>query len=300
MFLVSEKLSNVAFEGVNPQNQQAVYFYGIGRKAVTDKRQVAVFNLPRTGLQLDAPSGFGFELADSKLRMGYSLPGGFIGDVAPSTHIFTLRDPGANPKILPVKLTLTVSYEEIRPVIHGSVLTVDVEHRQPGDVKGVIEFIPGANPGGLFVQSYLGHSGFSRSVESFGLTVQGNPAVQAGFKLDIDGTSSDLSAFEKVSAVITYSNNVPSVPEIKLTAEALYLPSELDVFFGINFRTWRSAFINNFPASVNRLTPRGVGTGQRDVAAVSIECWEQRSGCGKCPPVNDRHHQRRLCADSGE
>ena len=82
--LVSEKLSNVAFEGVNPQNQQAVYFYGIGRKAVTDKRQVAVFNLPRTGLQLDAPSGFGFELADSKLRMGYSLPGGFIGDVAPA------------------------------------------------------------------------------------------------------------------------------------------------------------------------------------------------------------------------
>ena len=256
--LVSEKLSNVAFEGVNPQNQQAVYFYGIGRKAVTDKRQVAVFNLPRTGLQLDAPSGFGFELADSKLRMGYSLPGGFIGDVAPSTHIFTLRDPGATPKIIPVKLTLTVSYEEIRPVTHGSVLTVDVEHRQPGDVKGVIEFIPGANPGGLFGQSYLGHSGFSRSVESFGLTVQGNPAVQAGFKLDIDGTSSDLSAFEKVSAVITYSNNVPSVPEIKLTAEALYLPSELDVFFGINFRTWRSAFINNFPASVNRLTPRGV------------------------------------------
>ena len=143
-------------------------------------------------------------------------------------------------------------------MIHGSVLTVDVEHRQPGDVKGVIEFIPGANTGGLFGQSYLGHSGFSRSVESFGLTVQGNPAVQAGFKLDIDGTSSDLSAFEKVSAVITYSNNVPSVPEIKLTAEALYLPSELDVFFGINFRTWRSAFINNFPASVNRLTPRGV------------------------------------------
>ena len=169
-----------------------------------------------------------------------------------------MRDPGATPKIIPVKLTLTVSYEEIRPVIHGSVLTVDVEHRQPGDVKGVIEFIPGANPGGLFVQSYLGHSGFSRSVESFGLTVQGNPAVQAGFKLDIDGTSSDLSAFEKVSAVITYSNNVPSVPEVKLTAEALYLPSELDVFFGINFRTWRSAFINNFPASVNRLTPRGV------------------------------------------
>ena len=227
--LLVERLSGVAFGKVDSaDNNKAAYFYDSQNPGAADMRPVAELKLtpPIDGLELEAKSGEGFvwDSASGELRRGAVLTESPSGTPpADTAHTFTLKDPGANPKILPVELKLTVRYERLVPVSFGTAATVrSLTHNEPGDVAGVFSFTP---QGGLIGKTFAPFGELTRSEESFGLTVQGTPDADAEVVLNVDGTYANLAAGRRASVVFTYSSGIPGVADGKITANVLYTPT---------------------------------------------------------------------------
>ena len=227
--LLVERLSNVAFGKVDSaDNNKAAYFYDSQNPGAADMRPVAELKLtpPIDGLELEAKSGEGFvwDSASGELRRGAVLTESPSGTPpADTAHTLTLKDPGANPKILPVELKLTVRYERLVPVSFGTAATVrSLAHDEPGDVAGVFSFTP---QGGLIGKTFAPFGELTRSEESFGLTVQGTPDADAEVVLNVDGTYANLAAGRRASVVFTYSSGIPGVADGKITANVLYTPT---------------------------------------------------------------------------
>ena len=227
--LLVERLSGVAFGKVDSaDNNKAAYFYDSQNPGATDMRPVAELKLtpPIDGLELEAKSGEGFvwDSASGELRRGAVLTESPSGTPpADTAHTLTLKDPGANPKILPVELKLTVRYERLVPVSFGTAATVrSLTHNEPGDVAGVFSFTP---QGGLIGETFAPFGELTRSEESFGLTVQGTPDADAEVVLNVDGTYANLAAGRRASVVFTYSSGIPGVADSKITANVLYTPT---------------------------------------------------------------------------
>ena len=227
--LLVERLSGVAFGKVDSaDNNKAAYFYDSENPGATDMRPVAELKLtpPIDGLELEAKSGEGFvwDSASGELRRGAVLTESPSGTPpADTAHTLTLKDPGANPKILPVELKLTVRYERLVPVSFGTAATVrSLTHNEPGDVAGVFSFTP---QGGLIGKTFAPFGELTRSEESFGLTVQGTPDADAEVVLNVDGTYANLAAGRRASVVFTYSSGIPGVADSKITANVLYTPT---------------------------------------------------------------------------
>ena len=227
--LLVERLSNVAFGKVDSaDNNKAAYFYDSENPGATDMRPVAELKLtpPIDGLELEAKSGEGFvwDSASGELRRGAVLTESPSGTPpADTAHTLTLKDPGANPKILPVELKLTVRYKRLVPVSFGTAATVrSLTHNEPGDVAGVFSFTP---QGGLIGETFAPFGELTRSEESFGLTVQGTPDADAEVVLNVDGTYANLAAGRRASVVFTYSSGIPGVADGKITANVLYTPT---------------------------------------------------------------------------
>ena len=227
--LLVERLSGVAFGKVDSaDNNKAAYFYDSQNPGAADMRPVAELKLtpPIDGLELEAKSGEGFvwDSASGELRRGAVLTESPSGTPpADTAHTLTLKDPGANPKILPVELKLTVRYERLVPVSFGTAATVrSLTHNEPGDVAGVFSFTP---QGGLIGKTFAPFGELTRSEESFGLTVQGTPDADAEVVLNVDGTYANLAAGRRASVVFTYSSGIPGVADSKITANVLYTPT---------------------------------------------------------------------------
>ena len=227
--LLVERLSGVAFGKVDSaDNNKAAYFYDSENPGAADMRPVAELKLtpPIDGLELEAKSGEGFvwDSASGELRRGAVLTESPSGTPpADTAHTLTLKDPGANPKILPVELKLTVRYERLVPVSFGTAATVrSLAHDEPGDVAGVFSFTP---QGGLIGKTFAPFGELTRSEESFGLTVQGTPDADAEVVLNVDGTYASLAAGRRASVVFTYSSGIPGVADGKITANVLYTPT---------------------------------------------------------------------------
>ena len=227
--LLVERLSGVAFGKVDSaDNNKAAYFYDSQNPGAADMRPVAELKLtpPIDGLELEAKSGEGFvwDSASGELRRGAVLTESPSGTPpADTAHTLTLKDPGANPKILPVELKLTVRYERLVPVSFGTAATVrSLAHDEPGDVAGVFSFTP---QGGLIGKTFAPFGELTRSEESFGLTVQGTPDADAEVVLNVDGTYANLAAGRRASVVFTYSSGIPGVADGKITANVLYTPT---------------------------------------------------------------------------
>ena len=227
--LLVERLSGVAFGKVDSaDNNKAAYFYDSQNPGAADMRPVAELKLtpPIDGLELETKSGEGFvwDSASGELRRGAVLTESPSGTPpADTAHTFTLKDPGANPKILPVELKLTVRYERLVPVSFGTAATVrSLTHNEPGDVAGVFSFTP---QGGLIGKTFAPFGELTRSEESFGLTVQGTPDADAEVVLNVDGTYANLAAGRRASVVFTYSSGIPGVADSKITANVLYTPT---------------------------------------------------------------------------
>ena len=227
--LLVERLSGVAFGKVDSaDNNKAAYFYDSQNPGAADMRPVAELKLtpPIDGLELEAKSGEGFvwDSASGELRRGAVLTESPSGTPpADTAHTLTLKDPGANPKILPVELKLTVRYERLVPVSFGTAATVrSLTHNEPGDVAGVFSFTP---QGGLIGETFAPFGELTRSEESFGLTVQGTPDADAEVVLNVDGTYANLAAGRRASVVFTYSSGIPGVADSKITANVLYTPT---------------------------------------------------------------------------
>ena len=227
--LLVERLSGVAFGKVDSaDNNKAAYFYDSENPGAADMRPVAELKLtpPIDGLELEAKSGEGFvwDSASGELRRGAVLTESPSGTPpADTAHTLTLKDPGANPKILPVELKLTVRYERLVPVSFGTAATVrSLTHNEPGDVAGVFSFTP---QGGLIGETFAPFGELTRSEESFGLTVQGTPDADAEVVLNVDGTYANLAAGRRASVVFTYSSGIPGVADSKITANVLYTPT---------------------------------------------------------------------------
>ena len=227
--LLVERLSGVAFGKVDSaDNNKAAYFYDSQNPGAADMRPVAELKLtpPIDGLELEAKSGEGFvwDSASGELRRGAVLTESPSGTPpADTAHTLTLKDPGANPKILPVELKLTVRYERLVPVSFGTAATVrSLTHNEPGDVAGVFSFTP---QGGLIGKTFAPFGELTRSEESFGLTVQGTPDADAEVVLNVDGTYANLAAGRRASVVFTYSSGIPGVADGKITANVLYTPT---------------------------------------------------------------------------
>ena len=227
--LLVERLSGVAFGKVDSaDNNKAAYFYDSQNPGAADMRPVAELKLtpPIDGLELEAKSGEGFvwDSASGELRRGAVLTESPSGTPpADTAHTLTLKDPGANPKILPVELKLTVRYERLVPVSFGTAATVrSLAHDEPDDVAGVFSFTP---QGGLIGKTFAPFGELTRSEESFGLTVQGTPDADAEVVLNVDGTYANLAAGRRASVVFTYSSGIPGVADGKITANVLYTPT---------------------------------------------------------------------------
>ena len=227
--LLVERLSGVAFGKVDSaDNNKAAYFYDSQNPGAADMRPVAELKLtpPIDGLELEAKSGEGFvwDSASGELRRGAVLTESPSGTPpADTAHTLTLKDPGANPKILPVELKLTVRYERLVPVSFGTAATVrSLAHDEPDDVAGVFSFTP---QGGLIGKTFAPFGELTRSEESFGLTVQGTPDADAEVVLNVDGTYANLAAGRRASVVFTYSSGIPGVADSKITANVLYTPT---------------------------------------------------------------------------
>ena len=227
--LLVERLSGVAFGKVDSaDNNKAAYFYDSQNPGAADMRPVAELKLtpPIDGLELEAKSGEGFvwDSASGELRRGAVLTESPSGTPpADTAHTLTLKDPGANPKILPVELKLTVRYERLVPVSFGTAATVrSLAHDEPDDVAGVFSFTP---QGGLIGETFAPFGELTRSEESFGLTVQGTPDADAEVVLNVDGTYANLAAGRRASVVFTYSSGIPGVADSKITANVLYTPT---------------------------------------------------------------------------
>ena len=279
--LLSEKLGeDVKFTGLDG-NDKAVYIYNRNSPDNFDylkqQRQVAQLTSPKSGLSLElvVPQGpgeeanygnaFVWDRDTGTLRKRHRITP-FTFPTADNVYTFTLRDPSANPAIVPLELGLTMRFLGLASVqrLNGdydimrltSTLTVTVAHENPGDVVGVMTVTP---DGGFADLDYLSYVNFTRSEQNHGLKVRGTPKAGDALTLDIDGTAANLAAGARLSAVITYANNLGGFePNSKFTLEALYQPTGLGAPTALPKSGLQNQFSTQSNAPVHRLKPESV------------------------------------------